>query len=155
MTSEDPGIRFPPPLIFLGLGLLGWTIERVSGIASLPLPNWVAWSAAAMLGILGVALVAAALLKFRDAGTPPEPWKPTSAITRKGIYGHTRNPMYLGMACVLLAAAVGLRSLGILATVPIALVIIDRFVVRREESYLLRRVGDTYADYLAHVRRWL
>lgn len=155
MTTEDPGIRFPPPLIFLGLGLLGWGVERFSGLGSPAFPNWAAWSGAALFGVAGVSLVASALLRFREAGTPPEPWKPTAAITRKGIYGRTRNPMYLGMACVLSAIAFGLHSVGALIAVVPALLIVDRFVVRREETYLLARFGDPYADYLASVPRWL
>lgn len=51
MTTEDPGIRFPPPLIFLGLGLLGWAMERFSGVGSLALPTWMAWSGAAVFGV--------------------------------------------------------------------------------------------------------
>ena len=155
MTSEDPGIRFPPPLIFLGLGLLGWAIERFSGVGSLALPTWMAWSGAAVFGVVGAMLLATALLRFREAGTPPEPWKPTAAITRKGIYGRTRNPMYLGMACVLLAVGLGLQSVGVLVAVLPALLIVDLFIVRREEAYLLARFGDPYADYLASVPRWL
>jgi len=155
MTAEDPGIRFPPPLIFVGLGLLGWAIERFSGVGAHAFPNWVAWSAAAVAGAIGVLLVAAALVRFREAGTPPEPWKPTAAITRKGIYGRTRNPMYLGMACVLLAVAAGLQSVGVLLAVLPALLIVDRFIVRREEAYLLARFGEPYAAYLAAVPRWL
>ena len=155
MTPEDPGIRFPPPLIFLGLGLLGWAIERLSGIHSPPFQNWAAWPVAAVFGVVGVLLLANALLRFRDVGTPPEPWKATAAITRQGIYSRTRNPMYLGMACLQLAVALAVQSVGVLIAVVPALLIVDRFVVRREEAYLLARFGDQYADYLASVPRWL
>ena len=155
MSDAGPGIRFPPPLIFLCLGLLGWTIERFSGRILPLVPDWLAWAAAAFLGAAGVGLVASALIRFREAQTPPEPWKPTAAITRKGIYGRTRNPMYLGMALMLAAVGAGLQSVGILIAVLPALLIVDRFVIRREEAYLLARFGEPYASYLTAVPRWL
>ena len=40
------------------------------------------------------------------AGTPVEPWKPTSALVVRGIYKRTRNPMYQAFGLF----ALGLRS---------------------------------------------
>ena len=37
----------------------------------------------------------------------------------------------------------------------LAVLIIDRTVIRREEAYLLRRFGDDYRVYQSKVRRWL
>lgn len=153
--QADSGVRFPPPLIFLCLGLVGWLAERAAGVGAIVLSAWAAWPLAGALTLIAAVLLAGALTRFRRAGTPPEPWKPTTALTRQGIYGRTRNPMYLGMACLQLAVGIALLSGGIVvATLP-ALLIVDRFVVRREEAYLLDRFGDPYADYLASVRRWL
>lgn len=153
--QEDAGVRFPPPLVFLGFALLGWTAERRLGSLPSPLPDWLAWAVGALVASAGILLIAWALGRFRAADTPPEPWRPSAAIARDGIYARTRNPMYLGMTLVILAAAIGLQSPGILIGGLIAFLVIDRFVVRREEAYLLRRFGDSYAAYKAGVRRWL
>jgi protein-S-isoprenylcysteine O-methyltransferase Ste14 len=42
-----------------------------------------------------------------------------------------------------------------LAFLPAVLVIVDRFVIAREEPYLERKFGQAYRDYKARVRRWL
>jgi len=35
------------------------------------------------------------------------------------------------------------------------IVIVDRFVIAREEPYLERKFGQAYRDYKARVRRWV
>ena len=35
------------------------------------------------------------------------------------------------------------------------LIVIDRFVIVREEAYLERKFGEPYRAYRARVRRWL
>ena len=107
------------------------------------------------LGVSGAALIAAALGRFGKAGTPAEPWKPTTALTTSGVYRLTRNPMYVGMAILLAGLAVGLGSWGALFALPLVCLIIDRFVIVREERYLEDLFGDSYATYRNRVRRWL
>lgn len=108
-----------------------------------------------MLILVGLWLLSQALTMFRRAGTRPEPWEPSSAFTREGIYGRTRNPMYLGMAGLHLGLSIGLQSPGAALGLVAALIFVDRYVVRREEAYLQRRFGGDYAGYKAEVRRWL
>jgi protein-S-isoprenylcysteine O-methyltransferase Ste14 len=88
-------------------------------------------------------------------GTRPEPWQPTTAITTQGIYAWTRNPMYLGMAALQVAAAIALASVGALLTTTSSLIVVDRYVIRREERYLEGKFGTSYLAYKARVRRWL
>ena len=59
------------------------------------------------------------------------------------------------MALLLLAVASGFASLGVLLTVPIILLVVDRFVISREERYLTGLFGAPYTDYRQRVRRWL
>ena len=155
IPSRGPGIRFPPPLVFVGFGLLGWSAERLIKPEPWSLPTWATLTVAGVLLMTGVVLVASAIGRFREAETPPEPWKAPTAITRRGPYSRTRNPMYLGMAFAHLAVAVGLQSIGILVALLPAVMMIDFLVVRREEAYLLDQFGDTYAEYKASVPRWL
>jgi protein-S-isoprenylcysteine O-methyltransferase Ste14 len=42
----------------------------------------------------------------------------------------------------------------ILLLIP-AVVVIDRFVISREEAYLRRRFGAAYDSYCRRVRRWI
>lgn len=157
MASDDTttaGVIAPPPAIYatgLGLGLLAdWLLN-------LPRPfdqTMVTGAAAAGLAGLGIACAIAAIGRFRAADTPAEPWKPTRSLATDGIYRITRNPMYLGMALLLLAAGIGLRSLGIIMLFPLVILVVDRLVIAREERYLRGLFGDEYTAYRARVRRW-
>lgn len=148
------GVIAPPPAIYavgLGLGLLG---DRLLSLAPLPGPPALIWSLAVVTALIGILCASAALRLFRTLKTPAEPWKPTKALARDGIYRFTRNPMYLGMALLMIAAGLALRSIGVLAMLPPVILIVDRFVIAREERYLETVFGNDYAAYRATVRRW-
>ena len=151
--SDNPGVRVPPPLIILAALVAGLGLDGRLGV--LPRPGALGIALALLAGAAGVTLIGAALGLFRRAGTQPEPWKPASALVRGGIYAHTRNPMYLGMLLVYAAVAILFASPAAgLILAPLVLVL-DRFVVRREEAYLGRRFGAEYEEYRRDVRRWL
>ena len=153
--SGTAGVIVPPPLLYLAGAAAGLLADRLLRLEPLPLPDTVRWGLCALLAVAGAAVIAAALGRFGQAKTPPEPWKPTTALATTGIYARTRNPMYLGMALLLLAVASGSASLGVLLTVPIILLVVDRFVIAREERYLTGLFGAPYTDYRQRVRRWL
>lgn len=150
MTSEDnPRVFLPPPLIFGGLLSFGLLLD------SNPLSNAPVSLIGMALGAGGGVLIAFALGLFRSSKTRAEPWQPSSSLVIRGIYRFTRNPMYLGMALLSLGIAMAFASLPGVLLAFAALVIIDRFVVTREEAYLTRRFGQDYIAYKASVRRWL
>jgi protein-S-isoprenylcysteine O-methyltransferase Ste14 len=155
-TKATPGVRFPPPLIFaLGLGA-GLALEYV--YASLPLLDserawWLDLHAAA-IGLVAIWLIGSALGGFRRKGTDPRPWREDSALVIEGIYEHTRNPMYLGMALAYGAITLALNTLWPLLTLVPVLLLIRYYVIAREERYLSALFGDAYRDYCRQVRRW-
>jgi protein-S-isoprenylcysteine O-methyltransferase Ste14 len=153
--SGTAGVIAPPPLIFLSGLALGVMLDWATGLTPLPIAAPYAIGFAVVLGLAGALLIAAALRLFARAGTPPEPWKPTAALATDGVYRITRNPMYLGMALLLLAFAIGLRSSGTLLLWPLIILVVDRFVIAREERYLDSLFGQPYVVYRARVRRWV
>ena len=104
---------------------------------------------------LGLALILWAALLFRRAGTEIRPYLPSTALVIAGPYRFTRNPMYLGMAAILLGTAILLGSVTPFLIVPAFMAVItDRFI-RGEEQKMQRGFGDQYLAYKARVRRWL
>lgn len=151
---DDPGVLAPPPLIFGGVLALGLLLDwRLA---------WTWGSAAFAASIAGIVLLAAAawfllaaLGLFRRAGTRPEPWRPTTAIVTGGIYGISRNPMYVGMALAYAGVALLADGQAALMLLPLALAMIEFGVIRREERYLEGKFGPEYLRYKQKVRRWL
>ena len=63
--------------------------------------------------------------------------------------------MYLGMVLVQLGIACAALSIGGLLSVPVAMLLVDRFVIAREERHLRATFGDEYRAYCERVRRWI
>ncbi len=122
-------------------------------------PNSQAPTALRYLGVasilLGLGLAVWAGGGFRKAGTDMVPFKNVTALVTTGIYRYTRNPMYLGMALVLLGTALLLGSMAGLIVVPLFMVIIQTRFIQAEEEMLRELFGDDYKNYCARVRRWL
>lgn len=151
-AHDSAGVRVPPPVVFAAGFALGWLLGWVVGLPPLPRSAVPAGIAALLAGAVPVAWSA---LLFLRAGTPLEPHKPTTSIVTGGPYRLTRNPIYLGFALVHAGTALTLRLWGPLLALAAVVVVIDRFVIAREERFLERRFGAAYTAYRARVRRWL
>lgn len=92
---------------------------------------------------------------FKQAGAPLDPYKPSQAIVTDGPYKLTRNPGYLGMALTYTGISVLANAPWALVPLPIAVTVIDRGVIAREEQYLERKFGAPYVEYKRRVRRWI
>jgi protein-S-isoprenylcysteine O-methyltransferase Ste14 len=154
--SETAGVIAPPPLIYLGFLALGLVLEFfVVRTQGLDMPSSLRWTVVAAFGLAGLAVIAAAVLRFRRAGTPAPPWKPTTAFVAQGIYRFTRNPMYLGMTLIYCAIAVAADAPAVFwMLIPLSITI-HYGVVQREERYMAAKFGVSYIDYANTVPRWL
>jgi protein-S-isoprenylcysteine O-methyltransferase Ste14 len=146
-------MKVPPPLFYVAGFLVGVGLELAFPIDRPPAPVTVIGVTAGVA--LWLALDGAAMLHFRRAGTSMMPASPTTALVISGPYRLTRNPMYLGMACLYIALALAFGVIWALAVLPIVLIAVDRLVIAREEPYLEAEFGDRYRDYKRRVRRWL
>jgi protein-S-isoprenylcysteine O-methyltransferase Ste14 len=151
--TDTSGIRVPPPLYYVVAFLAGIALELMFPTSWPPLGVRIAATVLATGAWLG--LDGAAMVFFRRAGTSMVPMNPTTALVTSGPYRFTRNPMYLGMASLYVAFAFAFGVIWALAFLPAVIVIVDRFVIAREEPYLERKFGQAYRDFTARVRRWL
>lgn len=154
MTERDvAGVPLPPPLIFLlGLGA-GGLAELVRSTEGPPRP--VPMTIAIVAVVLWFALDGSASIRFRRAGTPIIPFKPSTALVVDGPYRYSRNPIYLGMAALYVGLAFLLAWMWALLLLPVVVVAVDRLIIAREELYLERKFGQAYVEYKRHVRRWI
>jgi protein-S-isoprenylcysteine O-methyltransferase Ste14 len=143
----------PPPLIYGGLFVPGWLIDRV--IETSPLDPAVRVIGALLFFAPGLWLAGSAFRAFRRARTTANPYGESTAIITDGPFRFTRNPLYVTLALFYIAAAFVLNSPLAVTTLPLALLLVHHGVILREERYLAHRFGDEYARYKARVRRWL
>lgn len=151
--ADHAQVRLPPPLIVLGLLAAGLALDgRLFDLRWNS--RWAAISGAVFV-MMGLAIGIDSVVRFRRAGTNPEPWKPSSVLVLNGAYRFTRNPMYLGMLSVATGLALAAGGLWTMLTVPLIWMVLNFHVVAREEAYLRRQFGKPYEEYQRRVRRWL
>ena len=150
IDQDSPGVSFPPPFVFIGTLLVGLAIDRFSWLPiRFPLGEMVERGVGWLAIVAGAGIILTAMGLFRKAGTRPEPWKPTTGIVTDGVYGWTRNPMYLGMALIYAGIALLFDSVIALALLVPAVLVIQRQVIEREEAYLEGKFGEPYRSYKA------
>ncbi len=105
----------------------------------------------------GLVVMIIAVRAFSRAETTINPHQPDKAnkLVISGLYRVSRNPMYLGMALVLIGWAVWLGHL--LALLPLIGFIwfITVFQIKPEEAVLKQKFGDEFEAYMGRVRRWI
>jgi protein-S-isoprenylcysteine O-methyltransferase Ste14 len=154
MTS--PGVRFPPPFLFVAGFLSGLALERWVWRLHLPADGRTFFVTVGWLGIVtGMLLVAWSLLTFLGSGTAIIPHHPASRLVGAGPYRLSRNPMYVGVSSVYIGLAFLFNLTWPILILPFVLVSLFYLVIRREERYLFDAFGDAYTAYRLRVRRWL
>jgi protein-S-isoprenylcysteine O-methyltransferase Ste14 len=147
--------KIPPPVVGVLLAAGMWGAAALGpqlSIAAVPKSAVVAF-----LALVGVAFDLLGLFAFRASRTTANPLKPeraTSLVTG-GIYRVSRNPMYVGMAFLLLAWAMHLSALLPFVGPVVFVLYITRYQIQPEERVLKGIFGDSYLAYAARTRRWL
>ena len=141
-----------PPLWTVGGVVLVWLL---SFVLQVPAFGRFAPGLALALLLLGFCLMAVAALRMARAKTTVNPRGMPSALVSDGIFGLTRNPIYLGDAFVLLAAIVWRDNLsGLVVLAAFVWIITERFI-KVEEARLQAAFGDAATEWFARVRRWV
>jgi protein-S-isoprenylcysteine O-methyltransferase Ste14 len=147
--------KTPPPIIGGMIAAAMWASATVG--PHLIVTEWFKYTLIISLVLIGLAFELAGVLAFRAHRTTVNPMRPerTRSVVTSGVYQISRNPMYVGMSCMLLGLAVYLASL-VSAFGPVAFVCyITQFQIKPEEHVLASIFGDDYLQYLEKVRRWV
>lgn len=142
-------VVFGVPL--LGAFVLEWLVPlRFFQVVS----PWLRSLSGTLLIVIAVAVIVAARRAFARHGQPTDPGHPTREMISSGIFGFSRNPLYLGAALFVLGVSVfaGLSWMLILF-IPM-LMLCHVILILPEERYLLDLFGDTYRLYTKRVHRW-
>lgn len=147
-------LRVPPPLVTLIFSGIMFLFDYFYPLyIYITIQNWLI----ASLLIISSFLLLPAVTQFYKRQTTVNPLKPEKAkvLVVDGIYRYSRNPMYLGMACILLAWGVFLGNPFNLITFFIFIFYMNYFQISREEEALEKIFGDDFKGYMRSVRRWV
>jgi protein-S-isoprenylcysteine O-methyltransferase Ste14 len=148
-------LKIPPPLVALLLALAVYLAFGPAGAA--PGAAGLRWAVIGALVCVGAAFDLSALWAFRRARTTINPMKPsdTSSLVQHGVYRITRNPMYMGLQCLLCAWAAYLWTPWALTGPLVFVAYITRFQIQPEERVMADKFGADYLAYRSRVRRWI
>ncbi len=152
-THIGPGIRLPPPVIYLAALLTGIVLNSLWAMS--PLPGSWRYIVGSLLIAVNVLIMPPVLRRFRRAGTPFDPRKAALVLITDGPYRFSRNPSYVTLTLLYLGVGTILNNGWILLLVVPVLLVMDLWVVRKEERHLETKFGEDYLRYKAAVRRWL
>lgn len=123
----------------------------------IPIP----WLVSRLLVILGLALLTLALVwvllaqvQMGDSWRIGIDEKTTSPLVQHGLFGVSRNPIFLGMIVMLVGLLFTVPTAATLMVTVLGIVLIH-IQVRLEESFLLEKYGNAYVNYRKRVRRWI
>jgi protein-S-isoprenylcysteine O-methyltransferase Ste14 len=151
--KDSPGVIAPPPVIYLAGLALAFVLDWFWPIALLP--DAVQVAIGIPLIVLGLSVVLLAFMRFRRAGTHIEPYKPTTAIVTDGLYGVSRNPIYVAMVAIVVGIGIAADNIWVLPMLVPTLMVMRTGVIAREEKYLEGKFGEDYRRYKGSVRRWI
>jgi protein-S-isoprenylcysteine O-methyltransferase Ste14 len=155
MTDEpdNPGIRVPPPPVYLLALFLGLLLDRKAHVPFLPrgVARVLGWP---LVGG-GIALAAWFVRTMRGVDTTIRIDKPVSSLVQNGPFRYSRNLGYVALAMIYTGIAVLRNALWAILLLPLVVYMIQREVIEREERYLERTFGEEYLAYKARVRRWV
>ena len=139
-------------LIVLVFTFLEWLY-----VVFVPIP----WLKLPVLPIIGLALLVLALIWVLIAQVQMgDSWRigiddqTASPLVQHGLFGISRNPIFLGMLVMLMGMLLTLPTAATLLVTVLGFVLIH-IQVRLEESFLLDKYGNVYRDYQRRVRRWI
>ncbi|WP_434052655.1 MAG: isoprenylcysteine carboxylmethyltransferase family protein [Roseibium sp.] len=148
-------LKVPPPLVLLVAVTM--TFAAASWFPGLTFNFPGQFVLAAILFFLGLIPDVLALLTFvrkKTTVNPMTPEKSTTLVT-DGIYRISRNPMYLGLLFLLVAASLYFSSFLSILIIPAFIWYLTEFQIKPEEESLLRVFGERYEAYMRKVRRWV
>jgi protein-S-isoprenylcysteine O-methyltransferase Ste14 len=113
--------------------------------------------AAKALGVLmmaaGLAVYGLALHAFGSSWRLGIDRERAGVLVTGGIFGRSRNPVYLGLALLVVGVFLVLGRL-VLLLLAIVFLVYFQFLIRREERFLAEHYGNAYREYARSVGRW-
>ena len=145
--------RVPPPILALLMIGLVYLSSLLIGSVSFDYQA----SVSVLLVIVGLSCALPSYRLFARNKTTISPLTPseTSVLKTQGMYRYSRNPMYLGLLLLIIAATIWFGTwFGIIISL-FFILLMNILQIIPEEEALLQIFGEEYLEYKKKVRRWI
>lgn len=134
--------------------------SMAGGLAPYLLSHYDPWrSNGHWVGLVAASLGLSILLKcvwdfyYHGRGTLAH-WSPPKKLVAVGLYQFTRNPMYNGVALIVIGQSVFFGSLIVLAYLLLLVSAFQLHIIKVEEPWLAKTFPEEWAEFSAQVPRW-
>lgn len=90
----------------------------------------------------------------KGLGTPAPIDAPKNLVVN-GLYRFARNPMYVGVFCLIASRVVYFWSFAVVLYLVFVATCVQLFIVLYEEPHLRKVFGEQYLEYCKQVPRWI
>ena len=146
-------MRVNPPTLFWLLIAAILAADRFLPLVGFDVPG-LPWGGGALV-VLGIGISVAGKRRFQRAGTNVQTFEDPGELVTNGLYGLSRNPMYLGLVLAGFGAALVSATLTAVVLSAAFALIVRCWYIAFEERVMRRHFGERYAAYCRSVGRWL
>lgn len=154
-SPKHAAVYIPPPVIGIVIFLFSLAVQHWLPISrhllyesTAKITGWLFIIIALFFGMSGI-------FRFLRTNNTVETFKAASSLQTTGIYTISRNPMYAGLVCLYAGLALLIGNWWAVILIPAFMIILQVYVIRREEIYLQYAFGEQYFLYKKQVRRWI
>jgi len=143
----------PPPIIYIIFILLGFILSYFWPVTVLPrgLGNIVG----IVVIVLSILIMPFVLIRFKRNETTFDVRKSATTLITDGPYKYSRNPTYVSLTLLHLGVGIFFNSFWVLLLAMPTVLVINFWIIRKEERYLQEKFGDAYEIYKDRVRKWI
>ena len=145
--------KIPPPIVTLVFGLAIYFSRSIFPDLSNAIFNILS----ILLIISGPFILISAVRSFKAHQTTINPINIDNAtsLVVSGTFKYSRNPMYLGMALILLSISFKFNLIGGIFFTLLFAIYITRFQIIPEEAVMEKLFGDDFKNYKNKTRMWI
>ncbi|WP_299499264.1 isoprenylcysteine carboxylmethyltransferase family protein [uncultured Roseobacter sp.] len=103
----------------------------------------------------GIVITLLAVMEFRRHKTTIIPHETPSALIQSGIFGRSRNPIYLADVLILAGLCLWWDAVLALVLVPLLVWVLEKRFIIPEENRMRREFRADFARYVQKTRRWV
>jgi protein-S-isoprenylcysteine O-methyltransferase Ste14 len=153
--SRGPGVYFPPPLIYILIFLVSVFLQKKFPLSEALFQSIITKSAGIIFLVIAFFFLIRSLRQFIQSKNTFILIKPASSLQTTGIYGVSRNPMYVGISIAYIGITCLAGNWWNIIFFPVIFLIVQEYIIKREEKYLELEFGQKYQLYRSTVRPWL
>ena len=146
-------LKIPPPILVLILVSSNYFSSKKIDLIHLPNQDLIS----IIILLIGILILINPIFKFIKSKTTIDPikFKKVNKLIISGIYKYSRNPMYLGLLMIVISTSIFFLNIFSITTPLLFYCWINRFQIKREESFLTEKFGEEYISYKIKTRRWI